>query len=188
MDSTLSGESENSWARKPRARLYTHSSQAGLIIATVWWMGCQRISSRFSSHYCDVIMGAMASQITSLPLVYSIVHSGAGQRKHQSSASLAFVRGIYRWPVNAPHKWPVTRTMFPFDDVTMMCKTQLPDKLVFKMRKYDRITPALIMLHSLPIKYRIEFKTGPRLNIKTVLSTYGDFHVKDKTVVRTSYL
>ena len=30
--------------------------------------------------------------------------------------------------------------------------------------------------------------TGPRLNIKTVLSTYGDFHVKDKTAVRTSYL
>ena len=29
---------------------------------------------------------------------------------------------------------------------------------------------------------------GPRLNIKTVLSTYGDFHVKDKTAVRTSYL
>ena len=30
--------------------------------------------------------------------------------------------------------------------------------------------------------------SGPRLNIKTVLSTYGDFHVKDKTAVRTSYL
>ena len=43
----------------------------------------------------------------------------AGQRKHQISASLAFVRGIHRWPVNSPHKWPVTRKMFPFDDVTM---------------------------------------------------------------------
>ena len=31
-------------------------------------------------------------------------------------------------------------------------------------------------------------QSGPRLNIKTVLSTYGDFHVKDKTAVRTSYL
>ena len=39
------------------------------------------------------------------------------QRKHQSSASLAFVRGIQRWPVNSPHKGPVTRKMFPFDDV-----------------------------------------------------------------------
>ena len=38
---------------------------------------------------------------------------------HQSSASLAFVRGIHRWPVNSPHKLPVTRKMFPFDDVIM---------------------------------------------------------------------
>ena len=47
-------------------------------------------------HYCDVIMGSMASQITSLTLVYSTVHSGTDQRKHQSSPSLAFVRGINR--------------------------------------------------------------------------------------------
>ena len=43
----------------------------------------------------------------------------ADQRKHQSSASLAFVRGIHRWPVNSPHKRPVTRKMFPFDDIIM---------------------------------------------------------------------
>ena len=65
-------------------------------------------------------MGTMASQITSLTIVYSTVYSGADQRKHQSSASLAFVRGIHRWPVNSPHKWPVTRKMFPFDDVIML--------------------------------------------------------------------
>ena len=59
----------------------------------------------------------MASQITSPPIVNSTVYSNADQRKHQSSASLAFVRGIHRWPVNSPHKWPVTRKMFPFDDV-----------------------------------------------------------------------
>ena len=70
-------------------------------------------------HYCDVIMGPTASQITSLTSVYSIVYSGTYQRKHQSSASLAFVRGIHRGPVNSPHKWPVTRKMFPFDDVIM---------------------------------------------------------------------
>ena len=45
---------------------------------------------------------------------------GADQRKHQSSASLAFVRGIHWRPVNSPHKWPVTRKMFPFDDVIML--------------------------------------------------------------------
>ena len=64
-------------------------------------------------HYNDVIMGPMASQITSLAIVYSAVYSGADQRKHQSSASLAFVRGIHRGPVNSPHKWSVTRKMFP---------------------------------------------------------------------------
>ena len=64
-------------------------------------------------------MGAMASQITSLTIVYSSVNSGADQRKHQSSASLAFVRGIHRGPVNSLHKGSVTRKMFPFDDVIM---------------------------------------------------------------------
>ena len=70
-------------------------------------------------HYSDVIMGTMASQITSLTVVYSIVCSDADQRKHQSSASLAFVLGIHRRPVNSPHKRPVTRKMFPFDEVVM---------------------------------------------------------------------
>ena len=70
-------------------------------------------------HYNGVIMSTMASQITSLMIVYSIVYTGVDQRKHQSSASLAFVRGIHRWPVNSPHKGPVTRKNFPFDDVIM---------------------------------------------------------------------
>ena len=71
-------------------------------------------------HYGDVIMGAIASQVISLTIVYSTVYSDAGQRKHQSSASLAFVWGIHRGPVNSPHKWPVTRKMFPFDDVIVL--------------------------------------------------------------------
>ena len=70
-------------------------------------------------HYTDVIMSAMASQITSLTIVYSTVYSGAEQRIHQSSASQAFVRRIHRWPVNSPCKRPVTQKMFPFDDVIM---------------------------------------------------------------------
>ena len=64
-------------------------------------------------------MGAIASQITSLTIVFSAVYLDTDQRKQQSSASLAFVRGIHRRPVNSPHKWPVTRKMFPFDDVIM---------------------------------------------------------------------
>ena len=74
---------------------------------------------QYDDHYGDVIMGAIASLITSLTIVYSTVYSDADQRKHQSSASLAFVWGIHRGPVNSPHKWPVTRKMFPYDDVIM---------------------------------------------------------------------
>ena len=80
----------------------------------IWW-----------NHYNDVIMDTMASQMTSLTIVYSTVYSGADQRKHQSSVSLAFVSGIHRGPVNSPHKWPVTRKMFPFDDVIMYCHPHL---------------------------------------------------------------
>ena len=73
----------------------------------------------FLWYYNDAIMGTIASHITSLTIVYSAVYSGANQRKRQSSAPLAFVRGIHRWPVNSPHKGPVTRKMFPFDDIIM---------------------------------------------------------------------
>ena len=72
------------------------------------------------SHYNDVIMSAMASQITCLTIVYSTVYSGADQRKHQSSSSLAFMLGIHRSPVNSPHKGPVTGKMLPFHDVIML--------------------------------------------------------------------
>ena len=71
-------------------------------------------------HYCDVKKGAMASQITSLAILCSTVYSDVDQRKHQSSASLAFVWRIHRWLVNSPHKWSVTWKMFPFDDVIMI--------------------------------------------------------------------
>ena len=85
---------------------------------------CQAKSShsvcqKFRWHYTDFLMGPMASQITSLTIVYSTANSGGDQRKHQSSASLTFVQGIHRWSVNSPHKWPVTRNFFPFDDVIM---------------------------------------------------------------------
>ena len=62
----------------------------------------------------------MASQITGVFIVCSTV--GSDQRKRQSSASLAFVRGIHRWSVNSPYKRPVTRKMFPFDDIIMVFK------------------------------------------------------------------
>ena len=64
-------------------------------------------------------MTTIASQITSLTIVYPTFYSGADQSKHQSSAALAFVCGIHHGPVNSPHKGPVTRKMLPFDDVIM---------------------------------------------------------------------
>ena len=79
-----------------------------------------------SFHYNDVMTSAIAYQINGLTIVYSTVYSDADQRKHQSSVSLAFVRGIHRWPVNSPHKGPVTRKVFPFDPVIMgMVNTRL---------------------------------------------------------------
>ena len=76
------------------------------------------VVTRFE-HYNEVIMGAIASQITSLTIVNSTVYSGADQRKHESSVSLTFVWGIHQGPMNSQHKWPVTRKMFPSDDVIM---------------------------------------------------------------------
>ena len=64
-----------------------------------------------------VITSAIASQITSVSIVYSTVCSDTVQRKHPSSAPLALVRRIHRWPVDSPRKGPVTRKMFPLDDV-----------------------------------------------------------------------
>ena len=62
--------------------------------------------------YSDVIMSVMASQITGITIVYTTVCSDANQRRHRSSASLAFVRGIHQWPVNSPHKGPAMRKRF----------------------------------------------------------------------------
>ena len=70
-------------------------------------------------YYSDTIMSAMASKITGVSIAYSTVCSCTDQAKHQSSAPVAFVRGIHRWPVNSPHKWSVTRKMFPFEYVIM---------------------------------------------------------------------
>ena len=75
------------------------------------------------THYSGVIIGAMPSQITGISIVNSTVFSTIDRRKHQSSASLASVRGIHRWPVNSPHRGPVRGEIFPFDDVIMYCSS-----------------------------------------------------------------
>ena len=135
-------------------------------------------------HYNDVIMSTMASQITSPTTVYSAVYSGADQGKYQSSVSLAFVWGIHRGPVNSPHKWPVTRKMFPFDDVIM---------LTSRWRAWKCDTFLSIVVGSdnrtsiLPIRMHGEFKQYPqshqRLSIKslrriTVIASNGSSHME----------
>ena len=106
-----------------------HWCQSGMILGSHQANGRRRYkvtdnNASAQNHYNDVIMSTMASQITSASIVCSTIYSGADQRKHQSSASLAFVRGIHRSPVNSPHKSLVTRKMFPFDDVTMTERAQ----------------------------------------------------------------
>ena len=102
-------------------------------------------------------MGTIASQINSLTIFYSIVYSDADQRKHQSSASLAFVRGIHRGLVNSPHKWPVMRKMFPFDDVIMFTVT-------------PHVCPTATAFSSLNVSYIIKLSFHP----STELVEYTD--------------
>ena len=94
-------------------------------------------------------MGVIASQITSLTIVFSAVYLGTDQRKHQSSASLAFVRGIHRRPLNSPHKWPVTRKMLPFEDV-IMCTRSVSLSM-------DTDTNGSYELHKYVYKYHRQF-------------------------------
>ena len=110
-------------------------------------------------------MGTIAPQITSLVIVYSTVYSDEHQRKHPSSASLAFVRGIHRGPVNSPHKWPVTRKMFPFDDVIMFnihssggpVHMQDPTLVVTKPAGVLALTARSHLQHSADYKVRLDF-------------------------------
>ena len=87
---------------------------------------CIHISHIKSMHNSDVIMSVMASQITSVTIVYFTFYTGIDHSKHQSSASLAYVMGIHWWTVNSPHKWPVTRKIFPFNDAIGVTRWKKP--------------------------------------------------------------
>ena len=114
------------WTIHPKylVEIFEHVCVCLCVFVSVFVSVCEKDSitpkcRRSTPHYGDVIMNTIASQITSLAIVFSTVYLDIDQRKHQSSASLAFVWGIHRGPVNSPHKWSVTRKMFPFDDVIM---------------------------------------------------------------------
>ena len=86
------------------------------------------------THYSDVIMSVMASQITSLTIVYSTICSDKHQRKHQRSASLVSVLGIHRWPVNSLHNWPVTGKCFHLMTSSCACYQHTAAVLRFRIR------------------------------------------------------
>ena len=101
LNKSLSKKSWGWWFETPLCPLWRHSNEkmAFLILATT-------LQWRQNEH-------------NGVSIIYLIVCSGADKRKHEISGSLAFVRGIHRWPVNSPHKGPVTRKLFPFDYVIM---------------------------------------------------------------------
>ena len=118
----------------------------------------------FCFHYNDVIMTTMVSQISSLTIVYSTVYPGSDERKHQSSASLAFVSGIHQWPVDSPRKGPVMRKMFPFDDVIMLAlKTAVAKATLKNIGKnnaeiYQLLSNWWITVLFLPIFVRVDLQ------------------------------
>ena len=137
-------------------------------------MVCSRLA-----HYNDVIMSAMASQIAGASTVYSTVCSGADHRKHQYSASLAFVRGI--------HRWPVTRKMFRFDDVIMHWHNQCWFivnwtpwvKLLWSWNQHEKHSFTTVILKMVSTKWRPFFRpqtvetikvNGTRENTLTIYS------------------
>ena len=99
----------------------SHNPELDMMVRIKWTLAWF-LNPYILSHYTDVIMSPMVSQFTGVSIVCSAVCPGTDQRKHQSSASLAFVREIHQWPVDSPHKGPVTRKMFPFDDVIMIIR------------------------------------------------------------------
>ena len=124
-------------------------------------------------------MSAMVSQITGVLIVYSTVCSGADQRNHQSSVSLAFVRGIYRWPVNSPHKGPVTRKNFhlmtsSWDWLDTVMKKESWRGLIFKRLRFivvancEKVTN---QLHCVTMRLTFTSKLERVLHVFTLLKT-----------------
>ena len=95
------------------------------------------------------MISTVASQINGVSMVYLTGCSGADQRKHRNSASPTFVRGIHRWPVNSPHNEPVTRKMFPFDDV-IMCHLVFHLSYVLSIHKSINLPIKPSFIHSYP--------------------------------------
>ena len=138
LNKRLSKHSRCQWFETPSCSLWRHyNAFCSCLNAFIkyWCNYCEHLICRdrflIQKHNSDVIMSAMASQITSLTIVYSTLYSETYQRKHQNSTSLAFVRGIHRWPVDSPHKGPVTRK---FKDVIMVHTEDMAQHALVRVR------------------------------------------------------
>ena len=136
-----------------------------------WWYDMEMRSTVMALCHCgDVIMSAVASQITGVSSVCSNVFQ-AIQRKHQSSASLAFVRRIRRWPGDSPHKGSITREMFPFHDV-IMCRESTQSQMD---SSYKPRGPVMWIFHA--------FFSSARANYWTSSRYVGNLRRRDANVV-----
>ena len=99
-------------------------------------------------HYCDAIMGRVASQITSLTIVYTTVYSDADQSKHQSSASLAFVWGIHRDRWIPRTKGQLRGKCFHLMTSSWFCMEQIWKHVILVIISVAKLTPSLTSLIS----------------------------------------
>ena len=124
-------------------------------------------------HYSYVIMSLMASQITGASIVCSIFCSCADRRKHQSSALLASVRAINRWPVDYPHKGPMTRKCFHLITMGYVVLTRLRHclhrKLSFCKLPVQSVTKLFSQNddNSLPVLLNLWYSCKMRISIRT---------------------
>ena len=98
---------------------------------------CSVDSSRISLHWRHNGHNSVSNYKPYDCLLNRLFRRRSNIRKHQSSASLAFVRGNHRRPVNSPHIWPVTRKVFPFDDVIMIYLINIPFASTTYRAKYS---------------------------------------------------
>ena len=119
-------EEQHRYTLSPGAWMYAISLKTCLTLhtlCTVILLDQRSANTQFvcffsiNSYYCDVIMGAMALQITSLTIVYSTLLFIRISKKTSKLSVAGLCVG--NSPVNSPHKWLVTLKMFPFDDVIM---------------------------------------------------------------------
>ena len=100
---------------------------------------------------------------------------------------------IANWALKNKLQWKFNRSWFIFTSIKYIWKcrfeygVQFVSAAMYSLKKMHLRIASLFRCATVT-EYNRNACPGPRLNIKTVLSTYGDFHVKDKTAVRTSYL